>query len=415
MSDLVARLRDIVGAANVVTGDAAVDFTHDATFLEHDLLAVVRPAGTEEVAAVVRACAETRTPVVARGGGTSLVGGSVPLGGGIVLSLDRMNGIEIDAPNTMAVAGPGAITAHIDAAAAEHGLMYPPDPASMDLCSIGGNVACNSGGMRCIKYGLTADYVVGLTVVLADGQVLKLGGRLRKRSSGYRLTHLFIGSEGTLGIVTEVIVKLVPLPRHRATAMVGFRSVEDAGAAVSRVLAAGHLPAAVELLDRPAVELVRDRLPRGFDPDLEALLIVEQDGNDEEFVQLELMRMVELLDGVDNRIAQSSLEREGLWDARRNFGKVLMGMPRNFFAEDVAVPIGAIPEMARRIARLADDTGLRIVTVGHVGDGNLHPTIVFTDEQRHLVGPAATRIFRDAIELGGTISAEHGLGALKRD
>jgi FAD/FMN-containing dehydrogenase len=276
-------------------------------------------------------------------------------------------------------------------------------------------VACNAGGLRCVKYGVTADYVVGLTVVLADGQVLRLGGRLRKRSSGYRLMHLFIGSEGTLGIVTEVIVKLVPLPRHRATAMVGFGTLEDAAGAVSRMLAAGHLPAAIELLDRGTLRLVSEKLPPGFKPDLEAVLVVEQDGNDEEFVQLELMRMVELLDGVDNRVAQSSLERDRLWDARRTFGKVLMGMPHNFFAEDVAVPIGCVPEMARRIHRLAGETGLQIVTVGHVGDGNLHPTIVFSEEQRHLVSPAAAAIFRDAIDLGGTISAEHGLGALKRD
>jgi glycolate oxidase len=363
----------------------------------------------------VAACSEPPTPVVARGSGTSLVGGPVPLAGGVVLSLDRLTHLEIDVPNTVAVAGAGVITGQLDEAANAHGLMYPPDPASVELSTIGGNVACNSGGLRCVKYGVTADYVVGMTVVLADGRALRLGGRLRKRSSGYRLMQLFIGSEGTLGIVTEVVVKLVPLPRHRATAMVGFRALEDAAGAVSRMLAEGHLPAAVELLDRGTIELVRDRLPRGFEPDLEAVLIVEQDGSEEEFVQLELMRMVELLGGVDNRIAQSSLERERLWDARRNFGKVLMGMPHNFFAEDVAVPIGSIPEMARRIGRLAAETGLRIVTVGHVGDGNLHPTLVFREDQRHLVSPAAARIFRDAIELGGTISAEHGLGALKRD
>src|SRR5919204_186249 len=229
MSELVDRLREIVGAANGVTGDAAVDFTHDATFLEHDLLAVVRPAQTEEVAAVVRACAETRTPIVARGSGTSLVG--------------------------------------------------------------------------------------GLTVVLADGQVLKLGGRLRKRSSGYRLIQLFVGSEGTLGIVTEVILKLLPLPRHRATALVGFRSVEDAGQAVARVLGAGHFPACVELLDRDTMQLVHEWLPPGLEPDPDAPLIIEQDGNDSEQVQLTLLQMVELLDGVDNRIAQSSVERERLWQA----------------------------------------------------------------------------------------------------
>ena len=415
LTDLTERLSMIVGADNVLTGHRAEEFTHDATFMEHALLAVARPADTEQAARVVRACADSGTAVVARGAGTSLVGGPVPLAGGVVLSLDRLAKIEIDVPNTVAVAGAGVITRRLDEAANAHGLMYPPDPASVELSTIGGNVACNAGGLRCVKYGVTADYVVGLTVVLADGQVLKLGGKLRKRSSGYRLMHLFVGSEGTLGIVTEVVVKLLPLPRHHATAMVGFLTMEDAAGAVSRMMAAGHLPAAVELLDRGTVDLVRDRLPPGFEPGLAAVLVVEQDGNDQEFVQLELMRMVELLDGVDNRIAQSSLERERLWDARRTFGKVLMGMPHSFFAEDVAVPIGAIPEMLRRVDRLAAETGLRIVTVGHVGDGNLHPTLLFDEGQRHLVSGAAARIFRDAIDLGGTISAEHGLGALKRD
>jgi glycolate oxidase len=415
LTDLAARLTGIVGAAHVLTGEDAWEFTHDATFMEHGLLAVVRPAGTDEVAAAVSACAEAGAPVVARGAGTSLVGGPVPLAGGVVLSLDRLTALEIDVANTVAVAGAGVITRQLDEAAGAHGLMYPPDPASVELSTIGGNVACNAGGLRCVKYGVTADYVVGLTVVLADGGVLRLGGRLRKRSSGYRLLHLFVGSEGTLGVVTEVIVKLVPAPRHRATAMVGFPTLEAAGAAVARVLAAGHLPAAVELLDRGALALVRDRLPPGFDPGLEAVLVVEQDGSDEEFTGLELMRIVELLDGADNRVAQSRSEREGLWDARRSFGKVLMSMPHAYFSEDVAVPVGAIPEMARRVHALAEETGLRIATVGHVGDGNLHPTILFTEDQRHLVGAAAARIFRDAIALGGTISAEHGLGALKRD
>lgn len=415
MTDLVGRIREIVGAANLITGDGTLDFEHDATFMEHPMLAVVRPADTEEVSQVIRTCADSDTPVVARGAGTSLVGGPVPLSGGIVLSLERLTSLEIDAANTVAIAGAGVITRQLDEAANAHGLMYPPDPASVEMSTIGGNVACNAGGLRCVKYGVTADYVVGLTVVLADGQVLKLGGRLRKRSSGYRLIHLFVGSEGTLGVITEVVVKLVPLPRHRATAMVGFTTLEDAAAAVSSMLSAGHLPAAVELLDRGTLALVRDRLPPGFELEVAAVLVIEQEGNDEESVQLELMRMVELLDGVDNRIAQSSSEREGLWDARRSFGKVLMAMPHNFFAEDVAVPIGSIPEMARRVDRLAQETGLQIVTVGHVGDGNLHPTIIFTDEQRQLVSRTAARIFADALELGGTISAEHGLGALKRD
>lgn len=413
--DLLAELTRIAGAGQVLTGNAAEDFTHDATFMQHGLTAVVRPGSTEEVAAVVGTCAQAGVPVVARGSGTSLVGGPVPLEGGVVLALDRLTDLQIDVPNTVAVAGAGVITGHIDEAANSVGLMYPPDPASVEMSTIGGNVACNSGGMRCLKYGVTADYVIGLTVVLASGQVLRLGGKLRKRSSGYRLAQLFIGSEGTLGVVTEVILKLVPLPRHRATAMVGFASVEDAAGAVSRVLAAGHFPAALEILDRSTLRLVRDRLPPGFEPDLEAILIVEQDGSDPEHVQVELMGMVELLGGVDNRVAQSSQERERLWDARRGFGKVLMAMPHNNFSEDVAVPISQIPEMVRRVRRLAEETGLEICVLGHAGDGNLHPCLVFSEEQRPLVSAAAARIFRDALELGGSISAEHGLGALKRD
>src|SRR5438309_5222832 len=332
------RLSAIVGPEHVLRGDQMDEYEHDATFMEAPALCTVRPADTGQVAAVVHECAAQRVPMVARGSGTSLVGGPVPMAGGVVVSLERLTRLEVDGPNTVATAGAGVITASLESAANEHGLMYPPDPASIEMSTIGGNVACNSGGMRCVKYGVTADYVTGATVVLADGRVLRLGGKLRKRASGYRLLQLFVGSEGTLGIITEVIVKLVPLPRCRATAMVGFATVEEAGEAVSRALAAGHFPTAIEILDRGSLELVRDKLPPGFEPTLQAVLIVEQDGNDEEFVRLDLMRMVEVLDGADNRIAQSSLERDKLWDARRSYGKVLMAMPKNFFAEDVAVP-----------------------------------------------------------------------------
>jgi glycolate oxidase len=269
--------------------------------------------------------------------------------------------------------------------------------------------------MSCLKYGVTADYVTGMTVVLADGSVLKLGGKLRKRSSGYRLMSLFVGSEGTLGIVTEVTLKLVPRPRHRSTALVGYRSIEAAAEAVRQLLTSGHFPAALELMDAHALKLVAQELPAGFVPELDAILIVEQDGNDPGQVLSQLVAMVEILSGDDNRVAQSEAEREGIWRARRRFGHVLIAMRKNFFAEDVAVPVSRIPEMTRRFTALAERLGVTIATVGHMGDGNLHPTIVFTDEQRALVGPAAAQIFRDALELGGSISAEHGLGALKRD
>ena len=413
---LLDVLREIVGRANVLAPSGPDDeYAHDATFMSGSVICTVRPADTAEVSRVVAACAAARTPVVARGAGTSLVGGPVPIGAGVVLSLERLTKLEVDAPNTMAVVGAGVITRALDDAAAAHGLMYPPDPGSIDLSTIGGNVACNAGGMRCVKYGVTADYVVGMTVVLADGRVLQLGGKLRKRASGYRLLQLFIGSEGTLGIVTELIVKLIPRPRFNATAMVGFPSVESAGDAVARVLAAGFFPAAIELMDAGAIELLRDLFPAGFDSGAQAILVVETDGNDEEFVQLELMRLVEVLDGADNRIAQSSSERERLWEARRSFGKVLRAQRHNHFSEDVAVPLREVPEMLRRTAELSRRTGMRMLTVGHAGDGNLHPVLVFEDEQRPQVGAVAAAIFRDALELGGSISAEHGLGALKRD
>jgi len=414
--DLVERLEAIVGAAHVRRDEAGLaDYTHDATFMEAPLLAAVLPGSTEEVAAIVRLCAETGTAITARGAGTGLAGGPVPLGSGVVLSTERLLRLEIDAPNLMAVAGAGVITGTLDEAAAGVGLMYPPDPASVGLSSIGGNVACNSGGMRCIKYGVTADYVVGMTVVLADGSILKLGGRLRKRASGYRLIQLFVGSEGTLGIVTEVIVKLVPRPRFASTAMVGFATIEDAAEAVARLMGSGHFPAALEIVDRDALELVSDHLPPGFKPDLGAVLIVEQDGNDQEQVLSQLIDIVEHLDGIDNRVAQSEAERAGIWKARRQFGHILRDLRANVFSEDIAVPMSQVPEMVRRFRALGLKHGMRIPTVGHAGDGNLHPTLLFTEEQRPLVGPIVNQIFRDAIELGGSVSAEHGLGALKRD
>jgi glycolate oxidase subunit GlcD len=408
------ELAAIVGDQHVIR-DAVEPFSHDATFMDGELIAAVLPGTTADVSGVLKVCDQYGIPVVARGGGSSLVGGSVPLGGGIVLSLERMDGIEIDTGNVCAIAGAGAITGRIQEEAALHGLMYPPDPASAQMSSIGGNVACNSGGPSCLKYGVTADYVMGMTVVLADGQVLKLGGRTRKRSSGYRLAHLFIGSEGTLGIVTEVVLKLIPLPQHRATAIVSFRTATDAAEAVARLMGSGHLPAALELMDRGALELVEHLLPPGLGTGAGCVLLIEQDGATPQQVQDDIEAMVVIVDGIENRLAQSGSERDKLWNARRSFGKVLMAMRKNHFAEDLSVPISAIPEMLARIERLAADTGLRIPVVAHAGDGNVHPSIVFDDDQRDLVGPAAARLFADAVELGGSISGEHGLGSLKRD
>jgi glycolate oxidase len=413
--DLRARLGEIVGPAHVAADGAMEEYAHDSTFVEWPPQAVVLPGTTEEVAAVARLCSETGTPLTTRGAGSGLVGGPVPLSGGVVLSTERMASIQVFERDLMAVAGAGAITGDIDAAAGEHGLMYPPDPGSVSMCSIGGNVACNSGGMHCLKYGVTADYVTGLVVVLIDGTVLRLGGRLRKRSSGYRLQSLFVGSEGTLGIVTEVTVKLIPRPRHHAVAMVSFASIEDASEAVGTLLTSGHFPAALELLNQSALGHVRELLPAGLSPDHAAVLIVEQDGGSAEGVLMELAEMVEVLHGTGDWVAQTEAEREGLWKARRTFGQVLRQNRKNVFGEDVAVPLSQIPEMVRRFEAQAREHGMTLPAVAHVGDGNLHPNFLFEESQRPLVAPMAAQILRDAVELGGTVSAEHGLGCLKRD
>jgi glycolate dehydrogenase FAD-linked subunit len=412
---VLAQLRQVVGPAGLVEGERLDEYNHDATFVNGSAAAAVLPRSTEEVARILAICSAAGIPVVTRGAGTGLVGGASPVAGGIVLSTELMSSIEIDAPNSCAIVGPGAINGDVRAAAAEHGLTYPPDPASWEMSSIGGNVATNAGGMSCLKYGVTADYVLGMTVVLADGTTVRLGGRTRKRASGYRLLQLFVGSEGTLGVITEICLRLIPRPRYRAVALVAYASIVEAGQAVTRLLGSGYLPSALELMDRGALDLVQADLPAGLPAELQAILIIEQDGGNEDVVHADLHAMVEILGGIDNRIAIDSVQTERLWSARRSIGKVVMTIPGNSFSEDVAVPIGLIPEMLRRIEQIKADSGLQIPVVGHAGDGNLHPLILFEEDDRSRVGPTAAAIFAAALELGGSISAEHGLGSLKRD
>ncbi|MHB8571986.1 MAG: FAD-binding oxidoreductase [Candidatus Dormibacteria bacterium] len=409
------RLAGAVGPSHVREGQAAEAWLRDGTFVRPGSALVVRPADTTQVAAVLRACAEADTPVTPRGAGTSLSGGPVATQGGVVLCLDRLDRLEIDRANGCAVAGAGVITARLQAAALDQGLMYPPDPASVAICTIGGNVACNAGGMSCLKYGVTADYVVGMTVVLANGEVLTLGGRTRKRASGYRLMQLFTGSEGTLGIVTEVIVKLIPHPPHRATALVAYGSAVAAAEGVTRLMGSGHLPVALELMDRSVLLRMERELPRGFGRSMECALIVEQDGTDLDAVQGEMRIMVDVLNADASMIAANQEERDQVWQARRAVGQMLLADPAHALSEDVSVPLSAIPEMISRIHAAAGAAGLQALVIGHAGDGNLHPMFFFTDEERERVELVAGQVMRDAVALGGSVSAEHGLGAVKRD
>jgi glycolate oxidase len=420
---LVNELRGIVGPEQVHAAPAElIAYSLDGTFAQQPPDVALTPASTDEVAAIMRFAAREGLSVVPRGAGTSLAGGAIPIGGGILLSLARMNRIlEIDAANTVAVVQPGVVTATLQQAVEKIGLFYPPDPASLNQSTLGGNVACNAGGPRCLKYGVTKDYVLGLTVVLADGRVLKTGGKLVKNVTGYQLTQLFVGSEGTLGTITEIILRLIPLPRCRSTAAAYFDTLDNASQAVAAIIGGGILPATLEMMDNTTINVVEDYLALGLPRAAEAMLILEQDGNDEAAALHEVERMAEVCrthGAISVAVAASAAERDNLWRARRAVSGALGRVKPNKLGEDIAVPRSQVPEMVRSIRAISERVGLPIAVFGHAGDGNLHPNMLFDRRvpgEIERVEDAAASIFRAALSLGGTLSGEHGIGSLKRE
>ena len=419
---IFTQLKKIIGREGVLTTpeDLAV-YSYDGTFEQGCPEVVVLPRTTDQVSQVVRLAAQAHIPVVSRGMGSGLAGGSVPSLGGIVLALTRMNRIlEIDQANATAHVEAGIVTADLQVAVEKLGLFYPPDPSSIRESTIGGNIACNAGGPRCLKYGVTGNYLLGLTVVLADGRVLQAGNKCIKDVVGYDLLALFTGSEGTLGVITEALLRLTAKPKFVRTALVEFPSLEAASQTVNAILTGGIIPAALELMDETAIACTEEAMHLGLPLDVEAILIIETDGSDEAFVLSEMEAVTSICKEQGARqvkIAKNELERSNLWEARRSVTAALARRTPNKLGEDITVPRSAIPEAIRRLKSISLKYGLPIVIFGHAGDGNLHPNILFDmrdPAQWVKVGQMVKEEFTTALELGGTLSGEHGVGTLKR-
>jgi glycolate oxidase len=382
--------------------------------------AVALPGSTDEVAALMRLAARHRVPVVPRGAGTGLSGGAAGIEGALTIALTRMNRIlEIDRDNLCVITQPGVINAELKAAVAKEGLFYPPDPASYESCSIGGNLGTNAGGLCCVKYGQTRDWVLGLEVVLADGSVIRTGGRLVKDTAGYSLTHLIVGSQGTLGIVTEATLRLRPLPGPRSTMLAFFSSLAAAGDAVAAITRAGIVPVTLELLDHQTILAVDDMNNLGLDRDAAAMLMVESDGPGAAATgELdEAEKAIQAAGATSIVRAQDAQEADWLRQARRLALRALerQGTVR---MEDVGVPRARVPQLLAAIERIATAHKVRCATFGHAGDGNLHPNLIFDRDDpdaAHLTHVVRDEIFRAALELGGTVTAEHGIGAARRE
>jgi glycolate oxidase len=375
-------------------------------------VALVRARHTGDVQATLRVAARHHVPVVARGAGTGLSGGAAAVDGCIVLSTERMRSIEIDPVGMTATVGPGLLNAEVKAAAKEHGLWYPPDPSSFEICSIGGNLATNAGGLCCVRYGVTTDYVLGLEVVLADGRAVRLGGRTVKDVAGYDLKRLFVGSEGTLGIITEATLRLRPQPAPVATTVATFADVVDAGRAVVGVMQEMR-PAALELMDRTAVSAVEQVKPMGLDPGIGALLLGQADVGSDEAARI--AGACERAGADYVAVTDDPDEGELLMGARRmaipcveRLGTVLI--------EDVGVPIPRIPDLVTAVEKVAERHATLIPVIGHAGDGNFHPLVTFdaadADATRRAEA-AFDDVMDAALALGGTITGEHGVGTLK--
>jgi glycolate oxidase len=393
----------------------------DKWFASHLPDVVVAPTRTEQVSRLLRFANQRKIPVTPRGAGYGYVGGCVPVMGGIALSLARMNRIkEIAVADGVAVVEPGVITGDLQREVRNCRLFYPPDPASLKNSSIGGNIATNAGGPRCLKYGVTRQYVLGLEIVLAEGTVVRIGGRTHKNKTGFDLVGLFVGSEGMLGVVTEATLRLLPLPPARASVSSSFGSIEDAAAAVQKILLEGYLPSALEIADRFTLEAARRYLARRIVPEGEAHLLIDLDGHEEPLrLSVEtLSRLVKSLGALTLETAFGEEACEKLWDLRRGFSESLKATGLMKLNEDVTVPRGKLVELMQFAGGLRERYGFPVACFGHAGDGNIHVNVMVAEPDKKDVGEKMERalddLFRYVIASGGAITGEHGIGLAKK-
>ncbi|MED0659636.1 FAD-binding oxidoreductase [Bacillus smithii] len=416
----IEEIKKIVKTGKVWTDESdRFSYSFDASFGTFLPDVVIQTKSVAELAELVKLANREKIPVYPRGQATSLSGGPLPVKGGMVFDLSVLDDLlEIHEEDLVAVVSPGVLTAQIHKAAEQKGFMFPPDPSSAHVSTIGGNLAENSGGPRGLKYGVTKDYVIGLEVITPEGNIIKTGGRTVKNVTGYDLTKLIVGSEGTLGIITKAVLRLLPKPPASETIMAVFDSLVDAGSAISKTLSSGILPAKMELMDQASIIAVEQYEPLGLPTDAEAIILIELDGHPLALKD-EIKKVAELCHAVGARsvhIPQNEAEKMEIWKARKLVSPAIARIKPTKISEDATVPRSKIPQMCAKLQEIRDKYKVHLVVFGHAGDGNLHPNIICDkndQEEMRRVEQAVAEIFTAAIELGGTLSGEHGIGTMK--
>jgi len=414
------KLSEILPGKTSTEPEDLVCYGFDASGLESSPSAVVWPQNVDDVVKIVDYARTHLIPIVPRGAGTGMTGGSIPSRGAIIMSMEKMNTIlEIDKDNMNALVEPGVINGRLQRELARHKLFYPPDPASMNFCTIGGNVAENSGGPKALKYGVTRDYVLGLEAVLTNGQIINTGVKTSKGVVGYDLTRLLVGSEGTLAVITKIRLRVLPLPGDVITLLVLFEDLEQSGAAVKQILSTGIIPRTLEFIDGGAVKAVEKYRPVGLPLDVEAILLIELDGQPSAIAG-ETEKISSICKNLNGEMimAEDEHAREKIWEARRAISPALYHLMPSKINEDIVVPRRMVTEMLTALRRLSDRTGINIVSFGHAGDGNIHVNLMVDrrdKEEFERAKKLVKEIFSMTIAMGGTISGEHGVGLTKSD